>query len=84
MGLFILLKPRSPKDSTQEGGLNKILQLSLAEREGSPDLSAVVLCGQDNLQMAGTAASARGPQAKFWKGSLCSELMTKYPYVMQI
>lgn len=79
--LFILLKPKSLKESTQEGSLNKILQLSFAEHEGSADLYAVILRGQDNIQMVAMAISMWGPQAKFLKVSFCSEVMTKYPYV---
>lgn len=75
---------RRPNDSTEEVGLNNILSLSLAQQNGSTDLQAVEannwMSGQDILQVAATmGVSMLGPQAQFLQGSLCSELMTKYP-----
>lgn len=80
--LFIFLKPKSPNDSTQEVGLNKILQLSLAEQEGSTDLQAVILRGQDNVQNGSQGSFCAGvPKPDFWKAHFDLSWWQKYPFI---
>ena len=80
---FFLLNTYKAFDSTKEVGLNSTLWLSRAWWFGPANLQVGGVnngvSGCDNLQMAAMEVFMLGPRAKFPQGSLCSELMTKYP-----